>query len=251
MWDKCFALSFSVFILSQFAFSGPASGQNNSVVQDPAGIVVLTDAAYIVPSFLTMLWVHEAGHYTFAVLCGAQNPRMGVYRVTHEPAASTQYQLGWTDWKEGSLSSFGLGLVDIGGVVFSRGLAEGSDAFVKAVHLPDWGERFFSMTFILSRFDFPRYVLQDALLNLAGRSGSDIDDFVTVVAGTKTGWRVLTYTALLTIGTVDIVLDWDRISMHWNSLGGKTIYHEEAGSSLQLHPFFFAGTVGVNLQASW
>lgn len=142
-------------------------------------------------------------------------------------------------------------MTDIGGVLFSRGLAEGSDAFVKAVHLPDWGERFFSMTFILSRFDFPRYVLQDALLNLAGRSGSDIDNFVTVVAGRKDGWRVLTYTALLTLATVDIVLDWNRISMHWKALRGRSIYEKENTAAIRLEPFYYPGAFGVTLHAVW
>jgi len=218
MWAGTVTSCMIITMLFQSCFIRPANAGEENSGQDPASVVVLTDVIYLAPSFLTMLWVHETGHFTMAVLSGAQDPRMGLYRVEKVGPYSTNTQFGWMDWKKGSLSPLGSALTDIGGVLFSRGLAEGSDAFVKAVRIPDWEERFFSMTYIISRFDYPRYVLQDAILNLSGRSGSDIDDFVTDVAGRRAGWRVLAYSALLTIATVDIVLDWNRISMHWNSL---------------------------------
>ncbi len=238
-------------LIVQFCFIRPLTAQDEFVHHDPVSVVILTDAVYLAPSFLTMLWVHETGHFTMAALCGARNPKMGLYRVVDVSPYSTQTEIGWMDWKKGSLSPFGSALTDLGGVLFSRGLAEGSDAFARAVKMPDWGERFFSMTYIISRFDFPRYVLQDAFLNLSGRSGSDIDDFVTVVAGNEDGWRVLAYTALLTLATVDIVLDWNRISMHWNSLLGKSIYSSEDRTSFRVEPFCSAGGFGVMLQGSW
>lgn len=228
-----------------------SSAHERKANRDPAGIVILTDAVYLVPSFLTMLWVHETGHFTMATLCGADNPRMGLYRVVHETPTETEYEIGWADWKKGSLSSFGSAMTDIGGVLFSRGLAEGSDAFVKAIRLPNWGERFFSMTYIIGRFDFPRYVLQDALLNMAGKSGSDIDDFVTAVAGNHDGWRFLTYSALLALATIDIVLDWNRISMHWNSLLGRSISTDYKASTVSLKPFYYPGAFGITLHAAW
>jgi hypothetical protein len=198
--------------------------------RDPAGIVVLTDAAFVVPSSLLLLWVHESGHAAFALAGGAEDVRIGLYRET----GKGETQLGWATWRANSLSSFGTALAHAGGVVFSRGWAEGSHALVKNVSLPGWGQRFFSMMFMMSRFDFPRYVLQDAILNLIEVKGSDIDGLVTEIAGQRTGMRTLTYMVLLGIAAVDLVFDWDRVSLHWSILGGK---HYDPAQAQLMHRF--------------
>ncbi len=89
-------LCIAFVVLTQALVLSPALAQDQSINHDPEGVVILTDAAYLVPSFLTMLWVHETGHYTFAVLCGAQNPRMGLYRTVYISPTKTDYEIGWT-----------------------------------------------------------------------------------------------------------------------------------------------------------
>jgi hypothetical protein len=238
-------LASAVLIL---ATNGYGQGDSSGVHRDAAALVVVTDAVYVVPSFLTMLCVHEFGHYLLASVFGAEDVRIGLYRKT-----PTETQLGWNDWEQGSLSSFGNAVANGGGVVFSRGLAEGSHLFVHSVRLPGWGQRFFSMTFILSRFDFPRYVLQDATLNLFDKRGDDIDKVVTEIAGHKTGWRTVTYSALLALATIDVILDWDRISMHWKALGG-TPYdfgNPEEVSQVKVRPFLDGHSAGISMHVMW
>lgn len=169
-----------------------------------AGLVFLTNVVSFLPSAMLVMSIHETGHVSFAKLFGAKNARWGIYRRT--PEGGTAY--GWADYDKTNLSSLGLAFTNIGGVLFSRGWAEGSDYFVSTVHTPAWVQQFFSMTFLMARIDFPRYVLQDALINLFDSKGSDIDEFVTALAGRNTGRRTLAYTALLAVAVVDLVYDW-------------------------------------------
>jgi hypothetical protein len=217
--------------------------------RDPAGIVVLTDAAFVVPSSLLLLWVHESGHAAFALAGGAEDVRIGLYRET----GKGETQLGWATWRANSLSSFGTALAHAGGVMFSRGWAEGSHALVKNVPLPGWGQRFFSMMFMMSRLDFPRYVLQDAILNLIEVRGSDIDGLVTEIAGRYTGMRTLTYLVLLGIATVDLVFDWDRIRLHWSILGGEHYNGDEGGQQhrVTVRPILTYCGVGMSLNVAF
>jgi hypothetical protein len=74
---------------------------------------------------------------------------------------------------------------------------------------------------------------------------------VTVIAGKNTGSRTLTYAFLLAITTFDLVMDWDRITIHWNVLKGKQ-YHPIKSSNitrLRISPYYSINTVGINLQA--
>ena len=83
------------------------------------------------------------------------------------------------------------------------------------------------------------------------KEGSDIDNFVTVIAGENTGSRTLTYALLLAITIFDVVMDWDRITLHWNILDGRQ-YHPIKSSNvtrLRISPFSSENTVGINLQA--
>jgi hypothetical protein len=238
-------LASAVLIL---ATNGYGQADSSRVHRDATGLVVVTDVVYVMPLLFGMLWAHECGHYFFASVFGAEDVRIGLYRKT-----PTETQLGWADWKQGSLSPFGSAVANGGGVVFSRGLAEGSHLFVHSVRLPGWGQRFFSMTFILSRFDFPRYVLQDATLNLFDKRGDDIDKVVTEIAGHKTGWRTVTYSAVLALATIDVILDWDRISMHWKALGGTSYDFENAEEvgQVKVRPFLGSSSFGISMQVIW
>jgi hypothetical protein len=212
--------------------------------KDSACFIFLTNIAYLAPAFLTWNMIHELGHYSIASAFGADNVRMGLYKKSEG-----QVSIGWYNYKKGSMNKFGTALTNIGGVLFSRGLAECSDLFLKNVSMPNWGQRYFSMMFIISRFDMPRYILQDALLNFFDKEGSDIDNFVTVISGKNTGSRTLIYALLLTVTTFDLVMDWDRITIHWNILDGRQ-YHPVKSSNitrLRISPYYSKNTIGINL----
>lgn len=209
----------------------------------------MTDVVFLPTSLLFMLGVHEMGHATLASLSGAQDVRLGLYRRT--PNGGTE--IGWADWREDSVSPFGNALAHIGGVLFTRGWVEASDCLVRNVRMPEFTERFLSLTFVLSHFDFPRYVLQDGLVNLFGSSGSDIDGFVTQIAGRKAVWRSVTYAALLAVAAVDLVSDWDRIVRHWGVLGGRP-YERLSGHTqprFMFDPFLTTNGVGLHTVVSW
>ncbi len=50
--------SMIITMLVQSYFIRPANAGKENSRLDPAGVVILTDAIYLAPSFLTMLWVH-------------------------------------------------------------------------------------------------------------------------------------------------------------------------------------------------
>lgn len=225
-----------------------AQQESKQPEKDPAGAVILTDVVCFAPSLVMLLGIHELGHATFASLAGAYDVKIGLYK--RKPNGGVM--IGWAEWR-GNLSSFETALADGGGVIFSRGLAEGSHLLVTNISLPSWGQRFFSMTFLMSRIDFPRYVLQDALLNLFDRKGSDFDGVVTAIAGRDTGPRTWTYAAFLCIASVDLAFDWDRIVLHWKSLTGQPILSAEpqTSSNVQVRPFFDPHQYGLSLHATW
>lgn len=216
----------AVLALLPFLLMQRINAQNldTTSTADPAGVVVATDVACFVPSLATMIIIHALGHAAAAAVMGGREIRFGMIR---DKPSGSGVQIGWTHWREGSLSSFGTALADAGGVMFTRGLAEGSHLVVTSIPMPGWGQRFFAMTFIMSRFDFPRYILQDAMLNLFDRRGSDMDGLVTEIAGRETGARTLTYAVLLGLAVVDLVFDWDRVALHWGILGGAPHHPRE------------------------
>ncbi len=215
---------------------------------DGTAKIVLTDALLFTPSAILFLGVHEIGHSSVASIFGGHDVRFGLIRT----APNGNHQLGWTDWSN-DIGHTGKSFTFLSGVLFTRGLAEGSDLVVRDIPLPRWGQRFFSMTFLLGRFDFPRYVVMDALVNTFGRPGSDINFFVKEVAGQNSVSRVLVYGALLGLATVDLVLDWNRISTHWQILTGKTPIQSPLGyrQTLRIHPLLSSRYQGVCLQLSF
>jgi hypothetical protein len=225
-----------------------AQKDSTGVKKDPRGIVILTDVISFLPAGFIVIAVHELGHATMATLGGASNVKIGLFRRKLNGGIA----IGWTNYR-GNLSPFQTELFDAGGVLFSRGLAESTHLLVSKVAMPNWSQRFFSMIFIFSRFDFPRYVLQDALINLIDKKGSDMDLLVTQISGRETGWRTITYTLLLGMATVDLICDWDRISDHWNNLRGKPypMHKYRSGHTIRIQPIYHQGEYGIGLFASW
>jgi hypothetical protein len=218
--------------------------QDTTLAERSSDVVIgLTNVAYIAPSFLILLPIHELGHCTFAYLGGAEDVRFGLHRG---------HSFGWADWK-GNLPGVWDPLTQLGGVLFTRGLAEGTDCLIRNTNMPNWAQRFFSMMFLESRLDFPRYVLLDATLNLFNSKGSDFDQFVTDVAGRKTGWRTLTYSVLIAACAFDLIWDWDRIVRHWNVLAGKPYRDVKSASQshLRLRPLLSNGTLGLVASFAW
>jgi hypothetical protein len=213
------------------------------VEKSPDVVIGLTNIAYIAPSFLILLPIHELGHCTFAYLGGAEDIRFGLHR---------EHSLGCADWK-GNLPGVWDPLAQLGGALFTRGLAEGTDCLIRSSNMPNWAQRFFSMLFLESRLDFPRYVLLDATLNLFNSKGSDFDRLVTDIAARKSGWRTLTYSVLITVSVFDLIWDWDRIVRHWNVLAGNP--YSDSGSisrnQLILRPFLSHDAFGLNANLAW
>ena len=212
------------------------------------GSRVLTNVVSFLPSALLVASIHETGHISIATVFGATNARWGIYRRTR-----TRVQVGWADYDTANMSPFGLASAEMGGVLFSRGFAEGAHYIVSSFQTPIWFQQFFSMTFLLARCDLPRYILQDAVLNFLNNKGSDIDAFVTIVCGRGTVVRTLAYSTLLAIATVDIVWDWRRIRRHWAVLTGDE-YHEDDTSlqtQVSLRPYVAQKALGVSIAIVW
>lgn len=224
--------------------------QQDSVTTTHSQVVpLLTDAACFLPAALLVGSIHETGHIAIARLFGATNARWGFYREM--PNGSIQY--GWADYDTANLSSFGKASAHLGGVLFTRGFAEGAHHIVSDLNAPVWIQQLFSIAFLIARFDMPRYVLQDAVLNFLDNKGSDIDDCVTVVCGRGTVARTLAYSTLLAIATVDLVCDWSRIRRHWAVLGGNKYHHDDVSSQTQvsLRPYVAQKTLGVSIAITW
>ena len=219
----------------------PQSSDSLTVTTTDAG-VILSDVLLFAPAFVSFISFHELGHYSIGLLCGAGNAKFGLYRA--KPNGG--HQIGWTDVGQIS-SSVGRMGVDIGGVLFSRGLAEGAHAVVASGYLPPIGNRFVSMIFILGRFDFSRYVIQDAMLNMFGRKGSDIDNFVTEIAGANTAGRTLTYGALTAISLYDVISDWNRITNHWGVLSGAQGIDTKVSHVTRIIPYVTAYGIGISI----
>lgn len=236
-------------ILLLLCFVPAALSQEDSLHQrtESTLTIIASDAVLLAPSAIMVLLNHELGHYTVASLFGAHNARFGLVRSKPEGG----HQLGWTDW-DNSLGSTGTAFAALGGVVFSRGLAEGSDCLIKHVTLPTWIQRFFSITYILGRFDFARYVLNDALVSLSGHPGSDIDIVVSEVVGQDGGGNAFVYAALLGIAVADLVLDWDSVALHWGIITG-TPYHPPtaAAAQLKITPCVTSRGFGMQLGFTW
>jgi hypothetical protein len=77
------------------------------------------------------------------------------------------------------------------------------------------------MMYVIGRFDFPGYVLSDAISNLEGHPGSDMDILVTQIAGHNTCNRTATYFGLLGLGVFDIIMDLPRIAYHIRTAQGR------------------------------
>ena len=237
----CCAMICGSSVFAQDSLTTPRAGRSTVAA-------IAVDAVVVVPAGVLWLLNHELGHFTIASIAGAKNPRMGIWKKKPEGG----FMLGWTEW-DGALSDGGTAASALGGVVFSRGLAEGVDLLTSNVRMPSWSQPFLAMTFILGRFDFARYVLFDALHNVMGSTGSDIDSFVTAVAGDEGIGRVLTYGALLTIATLDLVWDWTRISIYGHMLGGDDYPYPEPGShsSLSIAPSVIGRVPGIHVSFCW
>lgn len=238
-------IAFLLFIFSIELLSQNIEQSSN----ESDAVVIITDIAFIVPAFVTFIGFHELGHYSMAKLFGAQNARFGLFRKKPDGGV----QIGWTKVDD-NLSSFGNSMLYIGGVLFSRGMAEAANIGVDSQIFPKAINRFLSITYLMGRFDFPRYVLQDALINLGDGKGSDMDGFVTEIAGDQTGLRTITYLSLLGISIFDLVLDWDNIEKHWSIITGKSYpdSKEESGSFRNFSLYSDYGkTLGVSFQLNF
>ena len=211
----------------------------------PSTLNSIVTYASIAPSALFVIGVHELGHYSFAKMFGGSDVRMGLFQ--RKPNGG--FRIGWTQTGSRPFSPFERVVIDAGGTIFSRALAEGMDPLVTYVLADGPARRVASITFLIGRFDMPRYVLQDAIMNLFNHRGSDIDLMVTEIAGAGTIPRTFTYATLLGLLTADLVWDWDRIGYHWNVAAGET--PRRPGSSLSIRPTMMHGGIGVAASASW
>jgi hypothetical protein len=226
-----------------------AQGDSTSISANESAVAVIaSDLLFVAPAGILFLLNHELGHYAVASLAGASNVRMGLMRTGPEG----NHKLGWSDWS-GQMSHLGRSSAFLGGVAFSRGLAEGIDWFEQGVTLSRLGQRFFSMLFLMTRFDFSRYVVLDALVSSLRRPGSDINFFVTELAGRGTVKRTLVYGALLGVALVDLIQDWERIGVHWNVVTGGDIRASHALSQLHIHvrPAFTSRSLALRIDGSW
>ena len=160
--------------------------------------------------------------------------------------------LEWTNWKV-NLSGVSAPFTNFGTALFTTELTEGKDYLVRNVSIPNWTQRYFSMIFLGAGPDVPRCVLLDASQNIFNSKNADFDDFVTYVAGPKTSWRTLTYSAHITSSILDLVLDWDRIYQHWEipkywPFSKVTLF---SYSQLKVHPFWGNNTIGFNATIKW
>jgi hypothetical protein len=238
--------SISLTLLLAFAAEGNAQQDSLRLQRESTGTVIATDVALFVPASLLFIMNHELGHYTVASAFGGHNVRFGLIRTR----ADGGHQLGWTDW-DNPLSGTGTAFAALGGVLFSRGLAEGSDCLVTLVAMPPWTQRFFSITFLLGRFDFARYVLMDALEDLGGRQGSDMATVARQIGGADGGSRGIVYVAMAGIALADLLLDWDRVAMYWGILTGTPYHRSRETSRIQISPLFAGGQAGVSLTLEW
>lgn len=219
----------------------PQNTDSLTVAETDAG-VVLSDVLLFAPAFVGLISFHELGHFSIGLLCGAEHAKFGLYRT--KPNGG--HQIGWTELDPIS-SSLGRGAIDLGGVLFSRGLAESAHGVVKSGYLPPIGNRFFSMIFLMGRFDFSRYVIQDAMLNMFNKKGSDIDNLVTEIAGSNTAGRTFTYGALAAISLYDLISDWDRITNHWSVIAGAPGITHTTTHAIQVTPYVTSYGMGVSL----
>ena len=157
--------------------------------------------------------------------------------------------VGWTDFGRSEFSPAGQFMSSMGGVIFSRGLAEGMDLLVEDVLADGTPRRLASIAFILGRFDFPRYVVQDALINMLGHRASDMDFAVSAIQARGTLVRTALYGALIALATLDLVNDWDRIAYHWDVAAGET--PKRPASAFLLRPSVGPRGVGLAATASW
>jgi len=200
----------------------------DNIDKEKVGIVILNDVIVFVPAVITFIGVHEIGHYSMAKVFGADDVKFGLFRRK----INGGLQIGWTQLN-GNISTFGHSVFSFGGVLFTRGFAEISNAVVNSDLLPTSVNRYFSMTYILGRFDISRYVFQDALLNMFGKRGSDIDALVTDIAGESTGIRTLTYVSMLALSVLELVFNWEGIERHWSILTGKEFKGSKQVSKLK------------------
>jgi hypothetical protein len=202
--------------------------------------------AGVVPVGIAVLGFHELGHYSFGRLFGATDVRMGLFRRKPEGG----FMIGWTDLGHTAFSPMGDVMVGFGGVIFSRGFAEGMNLLSTDVLADGTLRRLASIGFLIGRFDLPRYVLQDALINMFGHRASDIDMAVTAIAGRGTVVRTAVYGALLTLVTLDLINDWDRIEYHWDIAAGESPLRP-GGAALSVRPVLSRDGVGIAASMSW
>ncbi len=183
--------------------------------QENTGLIILNDVIVLAPALLSVMIFHEVGHYSMAKISGASDIKIGLYKSNPDGG----YSIGWSEMND-TLPSFGNTIYNFGGVLFSRGFSELSRLTINSNIFPTAINRYFAMTYLIGRFDYSRYVLQDALINLFGGTGSDMDNIVTEIAGKSTGWRTITYASLLTIGVLDLVWGWEDIEHYWALLVG-------------------------------
>ncbi len=91
---------------------------------------------------------------------------------------------------------------------------------------------------------------------MGDKKGSDIDDFVTVIAGHETNKRTITCLSLIALSVMDLVLNWDTISKHWSIITGQpyTESHEVSKVKFKFNAFIgssFNLSVFINIQPAF
>lgn len=218
--------------------SAKKRGERNRVKTASSDLLVFFPASF--------LWVtvHETGHLFFARLFGDDTARFSFYKNDEKG-----FSIGRFEYDKTKMGAWGNAAISIGGVGFSRGLAELSDIGIRKYPLPPLSQKLLSMTFILSRFDFPSYVFRNAFWAPRDHPQQDIEQFVFTISGDNDLARIGLYGSLLGLATLDLMLDWSRISTHFHVLRGKpyqrkTRYPEHhlslqySPSGLQLHLSF-------------
>ncbi len=224
-------------IITLLIFSFVNLYSQDRINSEPKEQIIIADIVAFLPALVTTIGFHEFGHYAVAKAVGAKNASFGLFRK--KPNGG--FQLGWTHVYD-TLSSFKTSMVDIGGVIFSRGMSEIMNIAVNSKVFPKSINIFFSITYLMERIDFPRYVIQDALLNMGDKKGSDIDDFVTAIAGHRTSKRTITYLSLIALSVVDLVLDWNTISKYWSIITGQPYTESHEVSKVKFRFNAFAGS---------
>jgi hypothetical protein len=229
--------------------AGSATAQTSTADTTEEKTSTLSTIAAGVLTYAIFIPTHELGHFVTAKLAGTESARMVFLFIDDEEGLSIRTPAA-TIISTNGMTRTDMALIGISGSLATRLLAEGSDLIWRGLdhssRYPTFGEKFFSLLFIVGRMDFAGYVLNDAVLNLAGEPGGDYDIFVTAVAGQNTAARVLTYTGLFAIAAADLYFDADRVTFHANIIMDKRTAPEPPRWGLRIGPGIGGGLLGAN-----